>query len=48
MGFEIYCDTLIKYKEEDNITDITILDGVTSIAGWAFCHCIKLKSIIIK
>lgn len=36
MSFNINGGILIKYKEEDNITDITIPDGVTSIGEWAF------------
>lgn len=47
MSFEICCGTLVKYKEEDNITDITILDGVTFIGSGAFesCHSLIIINI---
>lgn len=47
MSFNINGGILIKYKEEDNITDITIPDGVTSIGEWAFWCCDSLTSVTI-
>ncbi len=31
MGFEIYRSTLVKYREDDDIKDITIPNGITFI-----------------
>ncbi len=33
------------YKNIDDITDIVVKDGVTSIGNWAFANCTYLKTI---
>ena len=47
MGFIIKDNTLLKYNEENGVTEAVIPDSVTSIGDWAFYGCSSLSSITI-
>lgn len=47
MGFEIENGVLIKYMEENGVTEVTIPYGVTSIGYDAFYGCKSLTGITI-
>ena len=47
MGFIIKAKKLLKYKEENGVTEVVIPDSVTSIKDEAFKGCKGLKSITI-
>lgn len=47
MGFEIKENVLIKYIEEDGITEVVVTKGVTSIGRGAFRGCKNLKHVTL-
>ena len=46
MGFEIKDNVLVKYKDEEGVSEITVPDGVTEIAEGAFVACDITKVIL--
>lgn len=48
MGFEIKNGVLEEYREEPDVTEIVIPDGVTEIGEGAFGFCESLTSITIS
>lgn len=42
MGFKIIDNKLLKYKEENGVTEVVIPDSVTSIGYGAFANCSSL------
>jgi len=47
MGFEIENGVLKKFREEPDVTEVVIPDGVTRIRDWAFLHCITFTMVVI-
>lgn len=47
MSFQIKNGVLTKYTEENDVTEVTIPNGVTIIEKVAFFHCHNLKTVII-
>ncbi len=46
-GFVIINDILYKYKEQSNVTDVTIPDNINLICGNAFSDCPNIKNVTI-
>ena len=47
-GFVIINDILYKYKEQSNVTDVTIPDNINLICGNAFSDCPNIKNVTIS
>ena len=47
-GFIIINDILYKYKEQSNVTDVTIPDNINLICGNAFSDCPNIKNVTIS
>lgn len=47
MAFTIEDGVLLKYTEEDGVTEIIVTDGITAIGAWAFFKCENLKRIVL-
>ena len=47
-GFVIINDILYQYKEQSNVTDVTIPDNINLICGNAFSDCPNIKNVTIS
>ena len=47
-GFVIINDILYQYKEQSNVTDVTIPDNINLICGNAFSDCQNIKNVTIS